>query len=186
MNKRQIDDDDDLFDEHGLLRDGKTYRVPMSARDSLTPLQRAVAASQLHDAHGRPAGHRPGFVFDAGSDARDAMRELYRQHDAEEAERWRRPTKPEPIESITGVGSHGFTGAHEGDMCTVRGPEYPKDFGSPGHLWFRQGKLVCVPDEPRSDSHDAAPKSPAEHRRNMDQIYAEYDAEQQSAWRKPG
>jgi hypothetical protein len=42
-------DDDDAFDEHGIIKDGRSVRVPMMMRDSLTPLQRAVAA----DAAGR-------------------------------------------------------------------------------------------------------------------------------------
>jgi hypothetical protein len=39
------DDDQDPFDQNGLLRDGRRLRVPMMLRDadSLTPLQRAVA-----------------------------------------------------------------------------------------------------------------------------------------------
>ena len=32
------DYDDNPFDEHGLLRDGKRARVPLLMRDSMTPL----------------------------------------------------------------------------------------------------------------------------------------------------
>ena len=52
------DDDDDTFDENGLLRDGHRSRVPMMLRDadSLTPLQHAVA----QDAVARRFGLRDG------------------------------------------------------------------------------------------------------------------------------
>lgn len=36
-------DDDEPFDERGILKDGRSVRVPMMMRDSMTPLQRAIS-----------------------------------------------------------------------------------------------------------------------------------------------
>ena len=55
-----------------------------------------------------------------------------------------------------------FTAARAGDLCTVSGPEYPLDYGSPGHLRQINGKLVCVPDR----RQDAAADARAEARLN--------------------
>ena len=63
-------DDDDAFDERGVLRDGKRWTVPMSFMDSM---QRSVAQHfakvtmqdhrlDLHDGHGGLVGFRPGWA----------------------------------------------------------------------------------------------------------------------------
>jgi hypothetical protein len=104
MTRRYDDeDDDDLFDENGLLKDGKTYRVPMMLRDNLTFWQRSVRDSVLTrqcdwllvtDAAGGSEGlHRPGFRFIA--DAADRKRSIaareaaYRAADEADANAWR-------------------------------------------------------------------------------------------------
>ena len=60
---RYDDDDDDAFDENGLLKDGRRMRVSMMMRDSTSDVQRAVA----EDAAARRFGlrhaldlHQPG------------------------------------------------------------------------------------------------------------------------------
>ena len=60
---REIDDDDDV------LRDGQRIVVPLNMRDSMSPMQRAVAEDKaargvtVVDGLGRPAGHRPGACY---------------------------------------------------------------------------------------------------------------------------
>jgi hypothetical protein len=56
MFKFEILDDDDNLDERGLLKDGRILRTSMMARDSLSPVQRAIAAT--HDATRYDTTHR--------------------------------------------------------------------------------------------------------------------------------
>jgi hypothetical protein len=122
---------DEDFDENGLLRDGRSSRVGMMMRDSMSPVQRAImqdgAASgrdKIYDrltivdafGNGGAALHRPGAryaVLRAGTtdpapahaDAKhaDGRDEAYRQHDAEEARRWWQGTDREvPVKRVTG------------------------------------------------------------------------------------
>jgi hypothetical protein len=146
-------DDDDAFDERGVLRDGKRWTVPMSFMDSM---QRSVAQHfakvtmqdhrlDLHDGHGGLVGFRPGWAVPTDNQLFDSnKRELYRQYDEAAEQAYKDPP--------TGQGSHGFAGAQVGDICTVRNAEYPSDQGSPGHLKMVNGALVCTPDQPRSTS----------------------------------
>jgi hypothetical protein len=80
MTKLYEDDDD-----KDILRDGERLRVPLFAMDAA---QRDLARMLLTDAHGRPAGHAPGYVFSAASvsDPRDAA---YAEHTAYLADAWR-------------------------------------------------------------------------------------------------
>jgi hypothetical protein len=56
MPKRRHDDED-AFDERGVLKDGRGVRVSMLAMDGLSPLQRAVAADAAVKKYGLyPAG----------------------------------------------------------------------------------------------------------------------------------
>jgi DnaJ-class molecular chaperone len=82
--QQQHDDDDDgVFDKHGILRDGKSVRVPLFMRDGLSPVQQAVAQSSVSvtDGQGDTVGlHRPGFrLADAAAPlrARDAAYSAY-------------------------------------------------------------------------------------------------------------
>ena len=69
MPKRQDDtDDDDIFDDRGLLKDKHSARVPMMMR-GLTDLQRSVrdhyAPARVVDAFGDSGAglHRPGSRY---------------------------------------------------------------------------------------------------------------------------
>ena len=70
MNTRTRIDDHDP----DIVQDGETVHVPMMARDSLSPLQRAVMDGRagheglIHTGD----GFRPGFVMLADASARDA------------------------------------------------------------------------------------------------------------------
>ncbi len=141
MNRRYNTED---FDENGILRDGHSVRVSMTARDSLSPMQRAVLDTRraLDTRVTDAAAHRPGYRFaDVSNDARQQAYDAY-QREAEEA--WRNPPG---LDEPHGVGTHWMGGAQEGSVCTVRGAEYPDDYGSPGHMRMVRGQMICVPDE---------------------------------------
>jgi hypothetical protein len=159
---RQYDDDDafELIDGKKVLRDGRRLRVPLMFRDgvnpALTALQRSVASRhQLSDEE--LASCRPGFRYGRRSALdrqamSDAKAEAYALYDAELRQKYLTPEGLGGDPRITGAGSRGAIGQREGDVCTVRGPEFASAFGSPGHLRMRNGQLVCVPDNARDIS----------------------------------
>jgi hypothetical protein len=117
----------------------------------------------------KEAAHDTRDAATIQKDHAKAMAALYDAHDREQAEAWR-GNPP------SGAGSGEFRGAQEGDICTVRGLDFPDDFGSPGHLRMRDGRLVCVPNEPQSaKKHD--------HAMTMDEVYRAYDLEISQRWR---
>ena len=89
--------------------------------------------------------------------ALERSRQAYADVDAQAANAWKRNA------NNPGVGG----------PCTVRGPEYPEAFGSPGTLQKRNGELVCVPNQ-RKDAAAFDAKA---------QAYADYDREMANAWR---
>jgi hypothetical protein len=190
MPKRQDDtDDDDIFDDRGLLKDKHSARVPMMMRDGLTDLQRSVrdhyAPARVVDAFGDSGAglHRPGsryLVAGAGTAdhavlvMRDHLRREARdQYIAELTSAWQR----KPTQDLGG----GVREAQPGDVCTVRGPEYPLDQSAPGHL---DARLVCVPDKPRRDSMSRTMDA-ADAQRIRDEAYAEFVRLHENAWRDP-
>jgi hypothetical protein len=87
-HQRRIDDEDDAFDENGVLKDGHRVRVPLMMMDGM---QRDVRDHvRIHDGHGNRdiVGHRPGFLV---SDARanDARAETYDAYNRELVNAWR-------------------------------------------------------------------------------------------------
>jgi hypothetical protein len=96
--------DDDAFDENGILRDGHTVRVPLQMRDAMR------RASNMRDGgHHRLerdpyARHRPGQRF-GDMAALDAKERAYREYEQRQCDAWK---------------------AREGDLCTIN--------GAPAHL----------------------------------------------------
>jgi hypothetical protein len=201
----------EIFDRHGrrverdgLIEDGDTLKVPMQFRDGLSPVQQAIAAdadvrrsrARLVDAFGSSeyVGHRPGPVYTSDASAYSEVERAHQEMIKDHAEAWRDDNNrqqeflftPAGRHNATGFGSKEFAGAHEGDVCTVSGPEYPADFGSRGHLRRIGNKLVCVPDKPRS--RDAMPTGPihdaVEGQRIKDEAYREMLRARAEAWRR--
>ena len=93
MPKRQYDtDEDDMFDERGLLKDQHSVRVPMMMRDGLTDLQRSVrdatAPLRVVDAFGNGglALNKPGARYLlAGKHTPDHAALVMRDHERREA-----------------------------------------------------------------------------------------------------
>jgi hypothetical protein len=67
------DNDEDAFDEKGVLRDGARHSVPLQMRDSLAPM--------ITDGTSDPLGlHRPGWRIASGGSERDvALRDSQRK-----------------------------------------------------------------------------------------------------------
>lgn len=184
MRKRVVDDDedDDVFNADGILKDGRTYRVPMRFCDAL---QQSVAACSANarvrhterpthalitDVHGDPLElQRPGFRILSGDSyeartvrdrARDECERAYEAADKELKNAFRNPP--------TGFGSREFRGAKEGDLCTID--------GSPGHLKLIDGTLRCVPDK-RNDAQSL--------RDELSSAYFSAEAWLNDAWKRP-
>jgi hypothetical protein len=156
MNRHQLRHLDPEEAEN-ILKDGERLRVPVSMMDSL-PRSRIGDGLSMH---------RNGWRLPASS-LRDSKQQrdlavLYAQRDAELENAWR----------------EDFPGASEGDVCTVRGADYPNDIGSPGHLELHEGRLICTPDSP--SANDARSVRDA-----RTQAYLDYENHITSAWRTPG
>jgi hypothetical protein len=159
--------DDDVFDDRGLLRDGKTYRVPLILRDAdtLSPVQREVLADvAMRDA----ALHRPGPRFCTDAAANDAKAQAYAESVEELTTAWQR----KPVDSESGFGSGEFRGQQPGDVCTIN--------GQPGHLNHR---LECVPDR----QHDSVPRmmDAATAQAIRDEAWLASVEADENAWRGP-
>jgi hypothetical protein len=162
MNTRRQVEDDDPFDANGVLKPGRSARVPMMMRDSaLTPLQRAIAregtnwkddAAQYFgrkvsvvDGSGGTRGlNQPGFrrAATATADTRNEAYDWYQQN----------------LESAWRTGSQDASnppvGAYPSSEIAVR---------------------VCVP---RKNS-----AGPRDHAIRMSEIYRDADIELSNAWR---
>jgi hypothetical protein len=181
------DDDDDVFDSRGVLKDGATLTNRMFMKDGnpnpdLTPAQRvaaAVAATRAAMTSFDSSMHKPGFRYAADCGAaptrfgvHDSTREdCYAARDREMADAWKTKTDRAPP-----AGSYP---ASEGDSCTIN--------GEPGTLCVidgHDGYLECVPNSDIDNDNDIdtgdSAKTPQQIR---DAAYATYDSEISDAWR---
>jgi hypothetical protein len=154
--RRRTDDDDET-----PLRDGEIARVPMMLRDSLSPVQRQIAA--LHDGKGGTPGRRNGFAFSRDVHAKDELAAAYMDHEEFLQNAYRGVADVE-----------GYAEGSEGSVCTVKGESYPDDFGAPGHVRRVDGELVCVPDSKAASGED--------HATTMDRLYENYDRSLERAY----
>jgi hypothetical protein len=172
-----LDDDDDAFDAAfdgaGLLRDGKSTRVPMLLRDGSTveleDWQREVIYAHRVGLSDGQSLHRPGPRYCTDEAALDAKAQAYAEDVKESTEAWRK--KP-----AANAGSGEFRGQQPGDQCTIN--------GQPGHLNHR---LECVPDKP-ADRQDSISRTLSfdEAQQRRDAAYEQDVRESESAWRRPG
>jgi hypothetical protein len=164
-----FEDDDDAFDENGILRDGHRARYAMTMMDSgFDDTQRAVA----RDAHERrvarrfglsdgSALHRPGFRHNVNDIGLDARIEAHEQYCDELENSWRGPP--------TGASSSGHRGAQPDDSCTLN--------GRAGHLRWIDGELKCIADRSILGEDCALSDREAAH--------AEHRHYLENAWRSP-
>ncbi len=161
-NLQHDDDDANPYDARGVLKDGRSVRVPTAMRDSMrTDIARhaAVLDAPMFDA----ASRRPGFRFTADASMLDATERAYSDYENAQTNTWR------------GADAEGGV---EGALCTVKNSEYPEAFGSRGHLVRVGNKLVCTPDRRDDARRDALPV-----RDEREQTYAAYQSYAENAWR---
>jgi hypothetical protein len=162
-------------DEDEILRDGGRRTVSMMLKDGsmveLEDWQRDVIHAARLGLDDAAALHRPGARYCTDQAAADARERAYQESNRELQGAWRKPVG----NSESGVGSHEFRGAQEGDQCTIN--------GAPGHLRMVKGKLECMPDE----RQDAAPRTMTmdEAQKIKDEAWLESIKDLESAWRKP-
>jgi hypothetical protein len=166
MPKHQDNEDD--FDEQGLLRDGRTYRVPLRMMDGVS---RAIAdhikqTVDITDHFGDASLglHRPGFrKLDGGNEGDAILRKAEMRDRAEAYQDYERDAE-------SGWKTDAWGAQNAGDVCTIN--------GNPGHLKMVNGEMTCVPDakdavsDLRDQANDAA------------NAYSAYEDELAEAWRR--
>jgi hypothetical protein len=196
MTKTKIrNDDDDVFDSRGVLKDKKHVTVSMFMKDGspnpdLTPAQRVAAAvAATRDAMKTfdASMHRPGFRYaatgtadsaaaaDAAITARDAA---YSDYQRRQADAWKTgKTKDAPPD-----GAYSADEASEGDLCTIN--------GAPGKLCAMDDNdewLICIADNPGDDNSTGDSRT-AHDTRTAQQIkdaaYLSYQNDIENAWRR--
>jgi hypothetical protein len=161
MTRNYDDDDDDSpFDENGVLKDGRSVRVSL--------MDATRARQQLHDGKGGQPGHRPGFAF-TDTSVRDRREQAYQDYERDLCNSYLN------VDAEDAKDAESYRAAALGSVCTVKGEEYPDDFGAPGHVRRVGGELVCVPDRQSASADD--------HALTMDEIYETYDRELRDSWR---
>jgi hypothetical protein len=174
-------DEDDAFDEDGLLKDGHVARVRMSMKDAMSMRD----CPRVTDAFGNRPGHKPGFIVSNDARQRDARAQAYADYERDLA----RAYKDQPP-----AGAYPYSAAAEGGACTID--------GRPGRLVKQGDWLVCKPttsfngsangdDAPdpdldpelaQSDRRTVADIQKA-HSMKMARLYAQRDAELSQQWR---
>ena len=98
--RRDANDDND-FDERGILKDGRRLHVPLMMMDSVDdPLQRDERQRARRFGLKNAADlRRPGFRFQTDAAGRDARARAYQDYENSQVEAWRSPP--------TGAGSSG-------------------------------------------------------------------------------
>jgi hypothetical protein len=167
------DDDDNPFDENGILKDGRTYRV------SLMDSARAHGFVMDHSPSGPfcVVDHRPGgpWVVDHRrapsnaemQDAKQTLADAYRAYDEADANAWRNPANgPRLQRDDIPAGAYPLS-AGENGRCTINGQD--------GRLVRKGNWLVCEPTR-----RGAMPVQDARA-----EAYRLYDEEMANAWRNP-
>lgn len=75
-----------------VLADGETIHFPVTLMDEMTRVMSDAMESDrmIRDAHGTPAGHRPGFAFASdGARLRDAANDAYEERRQRLQDAWR-------------------------------------------------------------------------------------------------
>jgi hypothetical protein len=172
------EEEDDALDARGLLRDGRSLRVPLFLKDGapnpeLTPLQRAVAETQTRkplvtDGGTDPlAMHRPGFRVSTNPRERmaadAALTEAYEARELADREAWRSSDDYPLNDNARGTSRS----QREGDSCSIDGQR--------GRLKMVNGALQCVADRQQD----------AQLVDERELAYLEYENWSANAWRNP-
>jgi hypothetical protein len=169
-------------DDDKVLQDGGRRTVPMMLKDStgrdtgdvvqIEPWQRDTIWAARFGLNDAADLYRNGSRYCTDEAARARVEQARAEGIADMCNAWKNPP---PVADVRGQ--------QPGDVCTVRGPEYPNDFGSPGHL---DARLVCVPDNPRRQDSRPHTMDAATAQRIRDEAWLASVKELESAWqRKP-
>ncbi len=171
---------DENFDEHGVLRDGKSFRVRMG--DSLSPLQKAIAARtkpRITDGRGGdPTSlQRPGFRVRAG-DARQKVADAYARYETELCNRYR-VNDDETL--CPQCGGEGYVNGDLCQRCAGDGVVDEDDFSDDNEEGGGFGSTnEGGGTDTRSDSRSV---NLAKHRELSDRLTHERDVADSNAWR---
>jgi hypothetical protein len=103
--RRDANDDND-FDERGILKDGRRLRVPLMMMDGLDDVERAImldaAARRLGLSNGNDL-RKPGHRYTTDSRALEAKERAYRERDEADAEAWRGNPPQTPVPASLGA-----------------------------------------------------------------------------------
>ncbi len=181
MAKRQrYEDDDDAVDARGVLRPGRSVRVPTMLRDSASDSgdggdtgRRVFAADGTDFA----AGSRPGFRIMAADSSRfaragyAAKQAAYSEYTQDLENRWKIGDSKKAKK--VAVDPEADEDADEDEIdAEVEASKRHSEGGYPSEEPFRQARR-------RRADHQMA-----DHQTQMRQLYDRYDAEAAAAWRK--
>ena len=117
--------DDEIFDERGLLKDGRSFRTHLTMMDAMPR-----GATQITDCFGNGgvALHRPGFrVLLGDNTGMHAKAEAQRQYLEDLQNAWKHPVGVGSALGVaSGVGQQGARGAGKKDLV----PDAPKASGN--------------------------------------------------------
>jgi hypothetical protein len=197
------------FDENGILRDGRSIRVPLMMRDSSTAAaalscedarlateafvatQRALADGLVFDAL---AAHKPGFRYSdrsiqdaAYAESVERISNEWRTKDtyyAEVPQSVREGAQaPKGILPLGSVPKHG-TSAKLGEACYQEGATGTWENDGKGNLYCKL-KPMARPTVPPTNPSSADSISAADGQRLKDAAYEEYVRDITNAWRSP-
>jgi hypothetical protein len=156
----QDEENEDDFDEKGLLRDGHTYRIPHHMQDSLS---RAIADHIEHNKKVADAFalNKPGYRFLGGRGVGDALLAKGAMIDRQEAY--------DAYEHSINNAWRDW-GARPGDVCMTNSKR-------PGHL---NDNLECV-----ADNSDDAMDSLKDTAKDAANAYQDYARDMGDAWKNP-
>jgi hypothetical protein len=186
QQRRQHRPNDDAFDERGLLRDGRIYRVPTKLMDGARQRPARVV-----DAKGGTEGlGRPGYRVPVSDSPLHALAAATKRQSAYDS------YERDLVNAWRGKGDAVGESDDEGAICTVQNDDFPDYYGSPGHIRNHNGRLVCVHDDydgdddeeediadPQSD-HRTLDRKMADHKQRMNLEYSNYDKSLKDAWRR--
>jgi hypothetical protein len=171
------DTDDDAFDSSGVLKDGRSYKVPMRFADGVSGSARNDLA-RIHDGNGNTgvALQRPGFRV-ADQYVRDEVEVAYQQYEVAIQNEWR-------TVRFADFGSPGI-GSKENAYNHQKPESYLSDLDAD------VDERVKALDRQRDGVRERGPRQQSSdamtlirnHQQRMTTLYAAYDAELEQAWR---
>jgi hypothetical protein len=161
-------------DDGYVLKDGESYTVAMMMMD-------AARTSMIHDASGRPAGTRPGFLL---SDANEqAVAAAYKEYDDVLVNRWKTAggrQGPDQSQTTRSEPQASRTFASPQDALADSYRQYDADLAT---RW-QSDRWQDQPSNPTPPAAQPAPQVFDSPQAARDAAHAEYDAVLTNRWRR--